>query len=57
MENDLYRSPMSLIITADSDGNAYVGNGLYRSDMTLIIAEIFHGNAGVEMANIDQLYH
>ena len=48
---------MSLIITADSDGNAYVGNGLYRSDMTLIIAEIFHGNAGVEMANIDQLYN
>ena len=39
---------MSLIITADSDGNAHVDNGLHRSSMSLIIAEGSDDDASVE---------
>ena len=39
---------MSLIVTANTDGNAVIANGLYRSAKSVIIATINYGNAGVE---------
>ena len=39
---------MSLIITADHDGNASVDNGLYRSSMSMIIAPGSNDSACVE---------
>ena len=39
---------MSLIITADSHGNARVDNGLHRSSMSLIIAAGSDDDACVE---------
>ena len=41
-------SAMSLITTANNDGNAVIGNGLYRSAKALIIAAHSDGNAVVE---------
>ena len=45
VENGVYKSAMSLIKAADSDGNAGVGNILYRSAMAWIIAADSDGNA------------
>ena len=39
MEKDLYRSAMSLTMTADIDGNAGLESVFYRSAMSLIMAD------------------
>ena len=43
-----YRTTASLILAADNDGNAVVGNGKYRSAMSFIIVDYSDYNAVVE---------
>ena len=57
MEKDLYRSAMSLTMTADIDGNAGLENVFYRSAISLIMTADIDGNAGLENVFIDQLCH
>ena len=53
----IYKSAMSLIIAANTDGSTSMENSIYRLAMSFTIATDSDGNAGTRTAYIDHLCH